>query len=278
MATVITSDCINCGACEPECPNTAIYAGGVQWDLNGAKSAAISQDYYYIVPSKCTECVGFFDHEACAAVCPVDCCVPDPKIPETEAVLIARAKELHPGEAFPDDFPSRFRKLEAAAPASPRANGAAANGTAAAPAPAAGSAPAAIAASAAPPGLAPTGVEFDPLGWAVPVICKDCHERFTIPYRYFQVGVVFYCPQCSGSFVPNSTLYKKVRATFEGFYAKRRAEREANERKRVRELELFERKQKTEMEQFEAELEKLAQEMKPAGKMVRPKGIAAMFT
>jgi hypothetical protein len=78
--------------------------------------------------------------------------------------------------------------------------------------------------------------------------------------------------------VPNSTLYKKVRATFEGFYAKRRAEREANERKRVRELELFERKQKTEMEQFEAELEKLAQEMKPAGKMVRPKGIAAMFT
>ena len=27
MATVITTDCINCGACEPECPNTAIYAG-----------------------------------------------------------------------------------------------------------------------------------------------------------------------------------------------------------------------------------------------------------
>jgi ferredoxin len=29
MATIITSECINCGACEPECPNTAIYAGGV---------------------------------------------------------------------------------------------------------------------------------------------------------------------------------------------------------------------------------------------------------
>ena len=29
MATIITEDCINCGACEPECPNTAIYQGGV---------------------------------------------------------------------------------------------------------------------------------------------------------------------------------------------------------------------------------------------------------
>src|SRR5580692_8763872 len=131
MATIITSECINCGACEPECPNTAIYAGGVEWELNGVTAPPVAQDIFYIVPSKCTECVGFFDHEACAAVCPVDCCVPDPKIPETEAVLIARAKELHPGEAFPDDFPSRFRKLEAAppaAPAGPRANGAAANG------------------------------------------------------------------------------------------------------------------------------------------------------
>ncbi len=59
MATVITSDCINCGACEPECPNTAIYAGGVSWDLNGQSSPAIAQDIYYIVPDKCTECVGF---------------------------------------------------------------------------------------------------------------------------------------------------------------------------------------------------------------------------
>jgi len=25
MAIIITEECINCGACEPECPNTAIY-------------------------------------------------------------------------------------------------------------------------------------------------------------------------------------------------------------------------------------------------------------
>ena len=28
MAIKITDECINCGACEPECPNNAIYEGG----------------------------------------------------------------------------------------------------------------------------------------------------------------------------------------------------------------------------------------------------------
>ena len=72
MATIITEDCINCGACEPECPNTAIYQGGVEWEFNGAINPAIDDDIFYIVPDKCTECVGFFDQEACAAVCPVN--------------------------------------------------------------------------------------------------------------------------------------------------------------------------------------------------------------
>ena len=71
---------------------------------------AIQQDIYYIVPDKCTECVGFFDQEQCAAVCPVDCCIPDPKIPETQEVLIERAKKLHPEQSFGPDFPSRFKK------------------------------------------------------------------------------------------------------------------------------------------------------------------------
>src|SRR5260370_27800537 len=139
MATTITSECINCGACEPECPNTAIYAGGVPWELNGATSPAIAQNIYYIVPSKCTECVGFHDHEACAAVCPVDCCIPDPANLESEGVLLARARELHPETTFPDDAPSRFRK-EAVGAEAPAANGAV---VAAAPAPKPASAPAA---------------------------------------------------------------------------------------------------------------------------------------
>ncbi len=147
MATVITSECINCGACEPECPNTAIYQGGVEWELNGTTHAAISNDIFYIVPEKCTECVGFFDHEACAAVCPVDCCVPDPNIPETEDQLIARAKVLHPEVTFGADFPSRFRKESgdgAPAASSPPAGGNGVDVAAqAAPAPAPLAAPAA---------------------------------------------------------------------------------------------------------------------------------------
>ncbi|RMD81919.1 MAG: 4Fe-4S dicluster domain-containing protein [Candidatus Dadabacteria bacterium] len=109
MATKITEECINCGACEPECPNTAIYEGGVEYELNGEMHPPLSDDIYYIVPEKCTECVGFFDQEQCAAVCPVDCCIPDPDRPETEEVLLERAKQLHPDTEFPDPPPSRFR-------------------------------------------------------------------------------------------------------------------------------------------------------------------------
>lgn len=112
MATMITEECINCGACEPECPNTAIYAGGAQYEFEGKMIDALSNDFYYIVPEKCTECVGHFDTEQCAAVCPVDCCVPDPNHVETEEVLFDLAKKLHPDRTFADLAPatSHFRK------------------------------------------------------------------------------------------------------------------------------------------------------------------------
>ena len=106
MAILITEECINCGACEPECPNTAIYEGGAQWELSGtnygegdkAPSGAdgfFSMDFFYIVPDKCTECKGFHDEPQCAAVCPVDCCVSDENVIETEAELIAKKESLH---------------------------------------------------------------------------------------------------------------------------------------------------------------------------------------
>ena len=273
MATTITNECINCGACEPECPNTAIYAGGVPWELDGATGPAIAQDIYFIVPSKCTECVGFFDHEACAAVCPVDCCIPDPANVENEGVLLARARKLHPDETFPDDPPSRFRK-PALAPAAP----------AEAPKPAPAAPPVAPAVAAPKPAPAPAvatsaqSAEFDPLAWEVPVICKDCNGPWTIPYRLFAQGVVFHCPACLGSFVPKTAMYRAVRETFEGFYNRRRAQREAFERKPARDAAAFEAKQAAEMKEFKQKLEALAHSMKPAGKTVRPKGIATMFT
>ena len=100
MATHITDECINCGACEPECPNDAISAG---------------DRLFVIDPDRCTECVGFHDHEACQASCPVLCCVPDPDNPESEPALYARAKALHPTLPWPplmqlDAARSRFRK------------------------------------------------------------------------------------------------------------------------------------------------------------------------
>jgi ferredoxin len=112
MATMITDECINCAACEPECPNTAIYAGGVQYEFNGQMFDALSNDFFYIVPEKCTECVGHFDKEQCAAVCPVDCCVPDPNHVEAEDVLYGRAKELHPEQELVElgASTSHFRK------------------------------------------------------------------------------------------------------------------------------------------------------------------------
>ena len=110
MSTMITEECINCGACEPECPNTAIYEGGASYEAQGQSHAALAQDIYYIVPEKCTECVGFFDQEQCAAVCPVDCCVPNPDDPETEEQLLVKVRAIHPDHVLGADFPSRFRK------------------------------------------------------------------------------------------------------------------------------------------------------------------------
>jgi ferredoxin len=114
MAIMITDECINCGACDPECPNNAIYEGGVEWAIADGSSVAgsytledgsvvdakdkqrpVSDDYYYIVPDKCTECVGFHEEPQCAAVCPVDCCVPDPDRVESQEVLLERKAKLH---------------------------------------------------------------------------------------------------------------------------------------------------------------------------------------
>jgi ferredoxin len=84
MAIHITDDCVSCGACEDECPNTAISLG---------------DGIFVIDPELCTECVGFYDAPSCQDACPVDCCLPDPVRVESEDTLFGRARQLHPGEA-----------------------------------------------------------------------------------------------------------------------------------------------------------------------------------
>ena len=113
MAIMITDECINCGACEPECPNNAIYESGAEWSFSDGTSitgqiekdgqmvdvtqrfSPISEDTYYITHYKCTECVGFHEEPQCAAVCPVDCCIPDPDHVEDETVLLGKKMKMH---------------------------------------------------------------------------------------------------------------------------------------------------------------------------------------
>jgi ferredoxin len=110
---MITAECINCGACEPECPNNAIYPANTDWTfaegttLKGeiefrgamidakAKQAALSEEVFFIVPEKCTECAGFHDEPQCISVCPVDCIVEDPAHREPRAELLNRKDKLH---------------------------------------------------------------------------------------------------------------------------------------------------------------------------------------
>ena len=52
MAYVISSECISCGACEPECPVSCISAGDTQYNIEAPD---------------CIDCA------ACVDVCPVSC-------------------------------------------------------------------------------------------------------------------------------------------------------------------------------------------------------------
>lgn len=58
MAYKISDDCISCGACEAECPQSAIKEGASHFEIDAAK---------------CEDC------GKCAEVCPVGAPVPDKK-------------------------------------------------------------------------------------------------------------------------------------------------------------------------------------------------------
>ena len=71
-----------------------ILPDGTEIDADAAQTP-VSDDLYYIVPGKCTECKGFHDEPQCAAVCPVDCCVPDDNHVESEETLLNRQAFMH---------------------------------------------------------------------------------------------------------------------------------------------------------------------------------------
>lgn len=114
MAIRITDECINCDACISECPNNAIYEPDGDWAYsdgtslkgmvtlpNGKQADAdkrnepISDEFYFIVTDKCTECKGFHDEPQCASVCPVDCCILDEEHVEAEDQLMGKKEWMH---------------------------------------------------------------------------------------------------------------------------------------------------------------------------------------
>ena len=114
MALIITADCLNCDACISKCPNNAIYEPDEEWaysdgtSLTGVvtsitgeqydadeKREALSDEFYFIISDKCTECHGFHEKPQCASVCPVDCCIVDDEHIESEDVLLQKKAWLH---------------------------------------------------------------------------------------------------------------------------------------------------------------------------------------
>ena len=259
MATMITNDCINCGACEPECPNNAISQG---------------ETIFVIDPMLCTECVGFHDYEACAAVCPVDCCVTDPNNIETEEALIERARALHPDTQFDDNFESRFRKGQGKSAA-----GGAKNDLPAKAPSTAGNTGTEVtsatmpASSAAVSAYAESEVNFVPLpdidSWHIPVRCFKCNQPHVEPVRNFMIGNVIFCPHCNKSMVVRDNLNFHVRTLLKDSYDKWQNEQNEFQTKRERELTEFVESRAKEAEAFEAhqqrELQKIRQQLDAMG-------------
>jgi ferredoxin len=57
---IIADDCINCAACEEDCPTDSISQG---------------DDTYVVDAAGCTECKGEHESPHCVEVCPIDGCI-----------------------------------------------------------------------------------------------------------------------------------------------------------------------------------------------------------
>jgi Fe-S-cluster-containing dehydrogenase component len=66
MAVFINDTCINCGACIDECPVEAIVDDG---------DNPTGEEFHYVYPDKCVECVDHHDTPACVESCPTDGCI-----------------------------------------------------------------------------------------------------------------------------------------------------------------------------------------------------------
>lgn len=74
MSHMITAECVNCSACEMECPVRAISPAA---------------DQYVINEKICVDCEGYFEVARCKWACPVNACVPQRKDYQYRAATVA---------------------------------------------------------------------------------------------------------------------------------------------------------------------------------------------
>ncbi|MBU1666678.1 MAG: 4Fe-4S binding protein [Gammaproteobacteria bacterium] len=88
MAYEIIETCVNCYACEPLCPNQAIYQ---------------ASPHFLIDPDKCTECIGDYMDAQCSSICPIE-----------GAILDELGRELNPPGSLTGISPAMLAQYQAA--------------------------------------------------------------------------------------------------------------------------------------------------------------------
>jgi len=210
----------------------------------------------------------------------VDVCVTDPNNIESEEVLMARARELHPEVNFPENFESRFRKGQGkAAPSATE------------PAPPPGAPAAAQIAAATAPTAPSTAVPVNPLAetdvhyiqlpeidsWSIPLRCFKCNQVQTQNVKNFTIGNVIFCPYCNKSMVVRDNLNYHIRTLLKDAYdqwqkvqgefaARRERERAEFLERREKEAQAFENRQKHDLGSIRQQLDAIGENYDAAGK------------
>lgn len=101
MPVIITDDCINCSACEAECPVNAIFPAAKCKNRKDTmfinnkflKNGFISYEHYFVNLNKCNDCSGFFLKPRCNDVCPVSCCLKEDEFEDSGNGVIKVKKD-----------------------------------------------------------------------------------------------------------------------------------------------------------------------------------------
>jgi hypothetical protein len=203
--------------------------------------------------------------------------VTDPNNIESEEVLIARARAIHPEVAFGDTFESRFRKGQG------KSGGAVPVDNATTEAKTAGRPIATSSAPASGPVSAFAEAEVNYLqlpeidSWNIPMRCFKCNQVHDENVKSFMIGNVIFCPHCYKSTVVRDNLnyhirtllkdayerWQKEQAEFAGRRDRERAEFLAH---RAKEAESFEQHQQRGLEQIRQQLGAIGENYDAPGK------------